>query len=210
MNGWGDPSIQGFGHDISIDLGETIFFKIKTDSTDYRIDIYRMGWYPGLGARLVDTVAPSVPLPQYQPEGLRDPATRLYDCGNWAVSASWTAPKDVVSGIYFARLVRQDPEPEPAPWRADHPTGFGNETVCIDGLCGGFDGRVPDAAEFALRNRVLLLRSEQSIPIDISTGIRRQSRGLRHGVPRMPGWQQAGLTALTELTDFRLTLLNLC
>ena len=120
VNGWGDPSIQGFGHDISIDLGETIFFKIRTDSTHYRIDIYRMGWYAGLGARLVDTVAPSVPLPQSQPEGLRDPATRLYDCGNWAVSASWTAPKDAVSGIYFARLVRQDPEPEPAAWRADH------------------------------------------------------------------------------------------
>ena len=120
VNGWGDPSIQGFGHDISIDLGETIFFKIRTDSTDYRIDIYRMGWYEGLGARLVDTVAPSVPLPQSQPEGVRDPATHLYDCGNWAVSASWTAPKDAVSGIYFARLVRQDPEPEPAAWRADH------------------------------------------------------------------------------------------
>ena len=119
VNGWGDPSIQGFGHDISIDLGETIFFKVKTDSTDYRIDIYRMGWYGGLGARLVDTVAPSVPLPQAQPEGLRDPATRLYDCGNWAVSASWTAPADAVSGIYFARLVRLDPEPDPAPWRAD-------------------------------------------------------------------------------------------
>ena len=96
VNGWGDPSIQGFGHDISIDLGETIHFRIRTDSTDYRIDIYRMGWYAGLGARLVDTVAPSVPLPQAQPEGLRDPATHLYDCGNWAVSASWTAPKDSV------------------------------------------------------------------------------------------------------------------
>ena len=120
VNGWGDPSIQGFGHDISIDAGETLFFRIRTDSTDYRIDIYRMGWYAGLGARLVDTVAPSAPLPQSQPEGIRDSATRLYDCGNWAVSGSWTAPKDAVSGIYFARLVRQDPEPEPAPWRADH------------------------------------------------------------------------------------------
>ena len=64
VNGWGDPSIQGFGHDISIDLGETILFKImsdstdSTDSTDYRIDTYRIGWYGGLGARLVDTVAP--------------------------------------------------------------------------------------------------------------------------------------------------------
>ena len=103
VNGWGDPSIQGFGHDISIDLGETIFFKIRTDSTHYRIDIYRMGWYAGLGARLVDTVAPSVPLPQSQPEGLRDPATRLYDCGNWAVFAFWTAPKDAGSRAILQR-----------------------------------------------------------------------------------------------------------
>ncbi len=118
VNGWGDPSIQGFGHDISIDRGETIHFKIKTDSPDYRIDIYRMGYYDGLGARLVDTILPSVPLPQAQPEGFRDPETHLYDCGNWAVSASWEAPADATSGIYFARLVRQDPTPPR--WRADH------------------------------------------------------------------------------------------
>ena len=118
INGWGDPSIQGFGHDISINRGETIFFKIKTDSTDYRIDIYRMGYYGGMGARRVDTMPPSVELPQLQPEGLRDPATLLYDCGNWAVSASWQAPANATSGIYFARLVRQDSEP--ASWRADN------------------------------------------------------------------------------------------
>ena len=118
INGWGDPTIQGFGHDISINRGETIFFKIKTDSTDYRIDIYRMGYYGGMGARRVDTVKPSVKLPQHQPEGLRDEATRLYDCGNWEVSASWQAPSDATSGIYFARLVRQDSDP--TGWRADN------------------------------------------------------------------------------------------
>ena len=118
INGWGDPTIQGFGHDISINRGETIFFKIKTDSTNYRIDIYRMGYYSGMGARRVDTIEPSVKLPQHQPEGLRDEATRLYDCGNWEVSASWQAPPDATSGIYFARLVRQDTDP--GGWRADN------------------------------------------------------------------------------------------
>ena len=84
MNGWGDPSIQGFGHDISIDLGETILFKIMSDSTHYRIDIYRMGWYAGLGARLVDTVAPSVPLPPVPARGparSRDAPPRLRELG---------------------------------------------------------------------------------------------------------------------------------
>ncbi|MGI9333530.1 MAG: N,N-dimethylformamidase beta subunit family domain-containing protein [Gammaproteobacteria bacterium] len=120
INGWGDPSIQGFGHDISVARGETIHFKIKTDATDYRVDIYRMGYYAGMGARLVDTIAPCEPLPQSQPEGIRDSATRLYDCGNWAVSASWPVPADATSGIYIARLVRTDPAPEPGAWRADN------------------------------------------------------------------------------------------
>ena len=30
------------------------------------------------------------------------------DAGNWQVSASWTIPSDAVSGVYFAKLVRQD------------------------------------------------------------------------------------------------------
>ena len=49
-------------------------------------------------------------------------------------------------------------------------TGFGDEAGYVEELCRGFGGRVPDAAEFALRNRVLLLQSEQGIPIDISLG----------------------------------------
>ena len=118
INGWGDPSIQGFGHDISINAGERIDFKVKTDSDNYRLDIYRMGYYGGMGARLVDTILPSVSLPQAQPEGIRDPDTKLYDCGNWAVSASWHAPAEATSGIYFARLVRQDDRP--GSWRADN------------------------------------------------------------------------------------------
>ncbi|MDX1393463.1 MAG: DUF6605 domain-containing protein [Gemmatimonadota bacterium] len=122
INGWGDPSIQGFGTEIAIAGGETVEFKVDTDSDDYRIDIYRMGFYAGMGARRVDTIEPSADLPQTQPDCLRGdipvigedggldtwPAP-LVDCGNWAVSASWQAPPDATSGIYFARLVREDP-----------------------------------------------------------------------------------------------------
>jgi hypothetical protein len=30
------------------------------------------------------------------------------DCGNWAVSASWTIPANATSGIYFAKVIRLD------------------------------------------------------------------------------------------------------
>ena len=47
----GDPSLQGFATDISVNVGQTIGFKIKTDATSYTLNIYRMGYYGGLGAR---------------------------------------------------------------------------------------------------------------------------------------------------------------
>jgi hypothetical protein len=106
--GAGDPSIQGFATQISVNRGETIHFKIDTDATNYRLDIYRMGYYSGKGARKVTTIGPSVALPQNQPTCLTDDTTGLIDCGNWAESASWTVPSDATSGIYFAKLVRQD------------------------------------------------------------------------------------------------------
>jgi methionine-rich copper-binding protein CopC len=108
ISGAGDSSIQGFATDISVDIGETQSFKITTPASDYRLDIYRMGYYGGMGARLIATVEPSVPLPQSQPACLFDPPTNLVDCGNWSVSASWTVPADAVSGIYFAKLIRED------------------------------------------------------------------------------------------------------
>src|SRR4051794_23103751 len=46
-----DPSIQGFATDISVNKGGTVRFKVETNATAYRLDIYRMGYYGGLGAR---------------------------------------------------------------------------------------------------------------------------------------------------------------
>ena len=108
VTGAGDSSIQGFATDLSVDQGQTIDFKIDTPSTNYEIEIYRLGYYNGDGARLVDTIAPSVTLPQTQPTCDENTTTDLVDCGNWGVSASWTVPASAVSGIYLARPKRLD------------------------------------------------------------------------------------------------------
>src|SRR5689334_5486439 len=49
--GAGDLSIQGFATDMSVNKGETVRFKVDTTANAYRLDIYRMGYYAGLGAR---------------------------------------------------------------------------------------------------------------------------------------------------------------
>ena len=108
ISGIGDPSIQGFATQISVNRGETISFKIDSDATDYRLDIYRLGHYGGAGARLVETVNPSAQLPQGQDPCDVDAATGLVDCGNWAVSASWHVPATATSGIYLAKAIRED------------------------------------------------------------------------------------------------------
>ena len=53
---------------MSVDQGQMVEFKIDTDTADYRIDIYRMGWYGGLGARKWATIDPLFNVPQEQPE----------------------------------------------------------------------------------------------------------------------------------------------
>ncbi|NKL36429.1 DUF4082 domain-containing protein [Rhizobium leguminosarum bv. viciae] len=108
IEGDGGGTIQGFATEISTNIGQTVDFKIATDSTHYRIDIYRMGYYGGDGARKVDSIEKSLTTAQIQPHPIVDMSLGLIDCGNWSVSASWQIPADAVSGVYFAKLVRED------------------------------------------------------------------------------------------------------
>ena len=110
ISGAGSAAIQGFATSISVNPGDTVRFKINTPSRAYHFDILRLGYYQGNGARKVAAnLQPSASLPQSQPSCLTVPdSTGLIDCGNWAVSASWTVPTTAVSGVYIAHLVRED------------------------------------------------------------------------------------------------------
>ncbi|MBF0677746.1 MAG: DUF4082 domain-containing protein [Devosia sp.] len=103
-----DPTIEGFADQFSLNRGETVDFKINTNSTDYTVDIYRIGYYNGDGARLIDTIERDLTTAQSQPLPIFDPETKLVDAGNWSVTTSWAVPEDAVSGIYFAKLTRHD------------------------------------------------------------------------------------------------------
>ncbi|MDH6237584.1 DUF4082 domain-containing protein [Cryobacterium sp. CG_9.6] len=109
VSGNGDASIQGYATSMSVNVGQTQTFKILTPARSYRIDILRLGYYQGNGARtIVSGMLPTATLPQSQPACLTFSATGLIDCGNWSASASWAVPADAVSGVYIAHLVRTD------------------------------------------------------------------------------------------------------
>ena len=48
--------------------------------------------------------------------------------------------------------------------------GFGAEDAVVDGLLQRFETRIDDARQFALRNRVALLKSDTGVPIDVALG----------------------------------------
>src|SRR5438874_2634774 len=103
-----DPAIQGFASSISVNKGETVGFKVNTAglASSFTIDVYRLGYYGGMGARHVAQIIPTadeVTLANKQPACIGD-ATGLVDCGNWSVTGSWAVPADATSGIYIGKL----------------------------------------------------------------------------------------------------------
>jgi hypothetical protein len=105
---WNNGNIEGFATDISASASERVDFKINSQAANYHIDIYRIGYYGGDGARKVATIEHHAAEAIDQPEALFDPATRMADAGNWQVTDSWDVPDDAISGVYIAKLVIED------------------------------------------------------------------------------------------------------
>jgi len=112
---YGDQAILGYAVPFSVNLGQPVTFKIKLTFSPiptpipYHIDIYRLGYYGGKGARKITTIIqPTSAFSQIQPDCPFDSATGLIDCGNWNASAAWTPTAPLISGVYLARLVRED------------------------------------------------------------------------------------------------------
>src|SRR5438270_11513523 len=101
----GSTTLQGFATDISVNHGSTINFKVQYDTSNWRIDMYRLGYYQGNGARLITTINKTSK--QTQPAPVTNSTTGEVDAGIWAVTASWAVPANAVSGVYIAHLVDQ-------------------------------------------------------------------------------------------------------
>jgi Domain of unknown function (DUF4082)/Bacterial Ig domain/Cadherin-like domain len=105
--GQDSTKIQGYTTSISTNVGGTLDFKVnnQTGVGNYQINIYRLGYYSGDGARLVDTIQHQATTAIVQPNPITDPSTGLVDAGNWQVTDSWSVPSDAVSGVYVANIV---------------------------------------------------------------------------------------------------------
>lgn len=63
-------------------------------------------------------------------------------------------------------------------------TGFGNEKKYINGLLEAFKSRIPDALDFALDNRVLLLSASNGVSVDVSlSGLQFETEMVNRATP---------------------------
>jgi len=101
--------MEGYASAPSVKAGETVKFHFSTQpATRWIIEIYRMGWYGGDGARLVERLGPF--------EGVEQPEApigekRLRVC-DWPSAAEWTVPNDAVSGVYLGKLSAGEEGPQ--------------------------------------------------------------------------------------------------
>ena len=100
--------LGGYTTKTSVDLGEDVVLKIGRDAPvapqrTVNVDVYRMGYYGGDGARLVKS-ATGVPINNDFSCKPMSPTTGLVDCGNW--SPTYTIPGSSLpaSGVYLAKL----------------------------------------------------------------------------------------------------------
>ena len=116
VNGAGNPDVEGFSTRASLLPGAIIKFKVKMRYAEpLRVDIYRLGWYGGDGARLqgradiinLEAASKQPECANTEPEG----AEPLWDCGNWAVVAIARIPENATSGVYIARAVLPNRDP---------------------------------------------------------------------------------------------------
>ena len=100
-----DHEVEGYASATSIQRGDQLHFYIHSIDPSVTVAVYRMGWYAGVGARLVHG---TITLPgTRQPMPTPDPVTGLIEC-SWQISYTLRTktedPREWLSGVYLAKL----------------------------------------------------------------------------------------------------------
>jgi hypothetical protein len=102
-NGFRAPDIEGYCSHQSVEAGDSLRFYVSMEPAGkFTLDIFRMGYYGGRGARLMRTLGPLAAKPQPAPEVGPE---RLREC-RWEPTADLKIPADWPSGVYLGRLTR--------------------------------------------------------------------------------------------------------
>lgn len=95
-------SIEGYCSQTSYFNGDTLRIHVSTDPfSEYKVEIYRMGYYAGLGGRYIMSSGLLKGKPQPMPSINKN--TNLLEC-KWENSFSWKLPDTINSGVYVGKM----------------------------------------------------------------------------------------------------------
>jgi hypothetical protein len=95
-------AIQGWAEQVSAATGERVRLYVSTTAPSFRVQAYRMGWYGGLGARLVWRSQAVVG--RRQPPPILTAGTNMV-ATHWHPSVTLTVGVDWPPGVYLLKLV---------------------------------------------------------------------------------------------------------
>ncbi len=101
--GTNPTAIQGFASLTSAQIGQSVNIYANTKLPWFRVEAYRMGWYQGMGARVIwDS-----PLVRgiSQPACSLDTSVNMVACSNWKASVTMRVTLSFVPGDYLLKLV---------------------------------------------------------------------------------------------------------
>ncbi len=100
-SGFRSPWVEGYCSRQSVRAGESIDIMVSTSPPRrFEIEVFRMGYYGGRGARLMTKLGPFDGKPQAVP---KPGAKNLHEC-RWEPTTRLTIPNDWVSGVYLGRI----------------------------------------------------------------------------------------------------------
>ncbi len=97
-----DHGIEGYPDRASAVAGEQVSLAVSTQAPQFIVEIYRLGWYGGAGARLVGTSPELMGWRFAVPAA--DPVTHMVECA-WPVAWRFMIGADWISGSYLCKLV---------------------------------------------------------------------------------------------------------
>jgi len=95
-------TIEGYADHVSVQVGEVVTLHVSSSAPSFHVEAYRMGYYQGIGARLIAT-SPTVPGVTQPPPALIAP-TNTVEC-SWTPSLQLTVDPTWPPGAYLLKLV---------------------------------------------------------------------------------------------------------
>src|SRR5262245_57488570 len=102
-------AIDGYASEVSALPGETLHFHVSTrPAAPYHVELYRLGWYHGAGARLLGCIpAGCSAFEQGSPRPAGTPGAGGLVQAGWPVTDQITVPADWTSGYLMVRFVSE-------------------------------------------------------------------------------------------------------